>query len=222
MTLRFLVPVLLSLLFSACVSKQERAEQKSSPIRIDRLMPDKVMAGADFNFQANQNSAMSIVGANLGPGSRIKINGEPLETTVGTDGQSLAALVPRRFYAKEGTFAVSVDLPDGRTSNTLPFVVLPTTGPAPSITQLFPDRTSAAQAFNVQPGNISAMGITGANFLPSAKILLNGEPQETNFGDIDKLGCVFPPKYFAHPGVVKVTVKNPDGKVSAAVDFVVK
>jgi len=217
-----LAPVLLALFLSACVSKEERSTQKGSPIRIDRLMPDKVLAGADFNFQPNHNSAMSIVGANLGPGSRIKINGAPLETTVGADGQSLAGLVPRRFYAKEGTFAVTVDLPDGRTSNTLVFVVLPKTGPQPSITQLFPDSTDAAKGFNVQPSGDSAMGITGANFLPSAQILLNGEPQETNFGDIDKLGCVFPPKFFAKKGLVKVTVKNPDGKISAAVDFTVK
>ncbi|MBY0505842.1 MAG: hypothetical protein K2X03_18140 [Bryobacteraceae bacterium] len=222
MKMRIVFALLLTLFLTACVSKEERAEKKGAALRIDRLMPDKVMAGADFNFQANQNSAMSIVGANLGAGSRIKINGEPLETSVGTDGQSLAALVPRRFYAKEGTFAVSVDMPDGRTSNTLPFIVLPTTGPAPSITQLFPDTAQAGKAFNVQPGNIAAMGLTGANFLPSAKILLNGEPQETNFGDIDRLGCVFPAKFFAKAGVVKVTVKNPDGKVSPAVDFVVK
>ena len=66
------------------------------------------------------------------------------------------------------------------------------------------------------------MGMTGANFLPSAKILLNGEPVETNFGDIDKLACTFPPKYTANKGVVKISVKNPDGKVSAPVDFTVK
>ncbi len=213
---------LLAVLLTSCVSKEERAEQKTTPIRIDKLMPDKVMAGADFNFQANGQSAMSVVGANLGAGSRIKLNGEPLETTVGADGKSLAALVPRPFYAKEGTFAVSVDLPDGRTSNTLPFVVLPTTGPAPSITQLFPDSTTAGTGFNVQPNGTSAMGLTGANFLPAAKILLNGEPQVTNFGDIDKLGCLFPAKFLASKGVVKVTVKNPDGKVSDAVDFPVK
>lgn len=222
MRLCTLAAILLATFLTGCVTKEERAEKKTAPIRIDRLMPDKVMAGADFNFQANQNSAMSIVGANLGPGSRIKLNGEPLETTVGTDGQSLAALVPRRLYAKEGTFAISVDLPDGRTSNTLPFVVLPNTGPAPAITQLFPDTTEAAKGFNVQPNGTSAMGMTGTNFLPTAKILLNGEPQETNFGDIDKLGCTFPAKFFATKGVVKVTVKNPDGKVSAPVDFVVK
>jgi hypothetical protein len=214
--------LLISVLLTSCVSKEERTEQKVASLRIDRLMPDKVMAESDFNFQANGQSAMSIVGANLGAGSRIKLNGEPLETSVGTDGKSLAALVPRRFYAKEGTFAVSVDLPDGRTSNTLPFVVLPKTGPAPAIIELFPNTTEAGKGFNVQGNGTSAMGMTGANFLPTAKIQLNGEPQETNFGDIDKLGCTVPAKFFATKGIVKVTVKNPDGKVSAPVDFVVK
>ena len=218
----FAMAVPLCLLFTSCVSKEERTVQKSPALRIDRIMPDKVMAGADFNLQANSQSAMSVVGANLGPGSRIKLNGEPLETTVGTDGKSLAALLPRRFYAKEGTFAIAVDQPDGRTSNTLPFIVLPNTGPAPSITQLFPDSTPAGKGFNVQADGSSAMGMTGANFLPTAKILLNGEAQLTNFGDTDKLGCTIPPKFFAAKGVVKITVKNPDGKVSEAMDFMVK
>jgi hypothetical protein len=214
--------VLLSAILTSCVSKEERTEQKGASLRIDKLLPDKVMAGMDFNVQPNQQSALSIVGANLGPGSRIKVNGEPLETTVGADNTSVAALVPRRFYAREGTFAVSVDHPDGRTSNTLPFVVLPTTGPAPAITQLFPDATEAGKGFNLQANGSSAMGLTGVNFLPTAKVLLNGEPQETNFGDIDKLGTTFPAKFFATKGVVKVTVRNPDGKVSAPVDFQVK
>ena len=221
MRLRHLAPFL-AILLTSCVTKEERTEQKGSAMRIDRLLPDKVMAGADFNVQANKQSALSIVGEHLGPGSRIKMNGEPLETTVSPDGKSLAALVAPRFYAKEGTFAVSVDLPDGRASNTLPFVVLPTTGPAPSIIQLFPDSTTAGKSFNVQANGTSAMGMTGSNFLPSAKILLNGEPLETSFGDIDKLGVTVPPKFFAKQGIVKVTVRNPDGKVSAPVDFPVK
>ena len=214
--------VLFFVLLTACVSKEERSAPANPPLRIDKVMPDKVMAANDFNVQTNGIAAMSVVGANLGPGTRIKLNGEALETTVGADGKSLAALVPRRFYATAGTFAIAVDRPDGTSSNTLPFIVLPNTGPAPSITQLFPDSTEAGKGFNVQSDGTSAMGMTGANFLPTAKIQLNGEPQATNFGDIDKLGFLFPAKYFAKRGVVKVTVKNPDGKVSAAVDFVVK
>ena len=214
--------VLFFVLLTACVSKEERSAPANPPLRIDKVMPDKVMAANDFNVQTNGIAAMSVVGANLGPGTRIKLNGEALETTVGADGKSLAALVPRRFYATAGTFAIAVDRPDGTSSNTLPFVVLPNSGPAPSITQLFPDSTEAGKGFNVQSDGTSAMGMTGANFLPTAKIQLNGEAQATNFGDIDKLGFLFPAKYFAKRGVVKVTVKNPDGKVSAAVDFVVK
>ena len=217
-----ILALLLSVMLSACVSQEERKAPANPQLRIDKVMPDKVMAANDFNVQANGMAAMSVVGANLGPGTRIKLNGEPLETTVGIDGKSLAALVPRRFYATAGTFAIAVDRPDGTSSNTLPFVVLPNTGPAPSITQLFPDSAQAGKAFNVQPDGASAMGMTGANFLPTAKILLNGEAQLTNFGDIDKLGFIFPARFFANKGVVKVTVKNPDGKVSAAVDFAVK
>ena len=92
----------------------------------------------------------------------------------------------------------------------------------PELTKLYPDNTKAATAFNQQPNGRSAMGMTGANFLPGVKVLLNGEPQETNFGDIDRLSCFFDPKFYAKQGRVKVTVRNPDGKESRPVDFTVR
>jgi hypothetical protein len=208
------------LLLPACVRQQER--QAAGPLpRIDQLFPDKVVVGQSFNEQKNGKSALGAVGAFFGKGARMLINEHPLPTTV-TDANTISALLGPELLQKDGTYAIVVDLPDGRRSNALPLIVLPTSGPAPVLTKLYPDETKAGQGFNVQPNGKSAIGMTGANFLPGAKLVLNGVAQETNFSDIDRLSAFFDQKFYQQPGRVKATVRNPDGKESAPVEFTVR
>ena len=214
-----LIPALAAVMLLSCVTEKEKNPALPES-RIERLVPDKVMAGLPFQQQPNGMSALSILGKNLVKGSRIKVNGMPLETASG-DGTSLAALVPPELFAKEGTYVVTVETPDGRATNNLNWIVLPKSGPAPAINTLHPDTTAAGKGFNVQSTGVSAMGMTGANFLPGAKIYFDSTPLDTSFGDVDKLGAVVPKELFAKPGKIKVTVHNPDGKVSAAKEFIV-
>ena len=204
---------------NSCVSEKEKSPTLPDA-KIDKLVPDKVLEGQAFQIQPSGASALSVLGSNLVKGSRIKLNGMPLETASG-DGSSLAALVPPEIFAKAGNYIVSVETPDGRSTNTLAWMVLPKTGPAPEIRSIHPDTTVAGKGFNVQPNGISAMGMTGANFLPGAKILFNGKELETSFGGQDQLAVIVPPTEFAKPGKIKITVKNPDGKLSPAKDFTV-
>ena len=204
---------------NSCVSEKEKSPTLPDA-KIDKLVPDKVLEGQAFQIQPSGASALSVLGSNLVKGSRIKLNGMPLETASG-DGSSLAALVPPEIFAKAGNYIVSVETPDGRSTNTLAWTVLPKTGPAPEIRSIHPDTTVAGKGFNVQPNGISAMGMTGANFLPGAKILFNGKELETSFGGLDQLGVIVPSTEFAKPGKIKITVKNPDGKLSPAKDFTV-
>ena len=208
-------------LLSSCVTKQDREGPKLPVPRVDQVLPDKVLEGQGFNVQPDGGSALSILGAHFGPGARIRFNGEPVETVVSSS-TNLAAIIPPKFFAKAGVLAVSVDLPDGRTSNQMPWVILPKTGPPPVISQLYPPSTKAGQSFNVQGDGQSALGLTGRGFLPGAKILLNGEEVNSSFDDLDRMGCLFPPKFFAKPGEVRVTVRNADGKESAAALFKVE
>ena len=204
---------------NSCVSEKEKSPTLPDA-KIDKLVPDKVLEGQAFQIQPSGASALSVLGSNLVKGSRIKINGMPLETASG-DGSSLAALVPPEIFAKAGNYIVSVETPDGRSTNTLAWMVLPKTGPAPEIRSIHPDTTVAGKGFNVQPNGISAMGMTGANFLPGAKILFNGKELETSYGGLDQLAVIVPPTEFAKPGKIKITVKNPDGKLSPPKDFTV-
>jgi hypothetical protein len=202
---------------SACVGKQERDAKGPVP-RLDKLFPDKIMSGQGFNVQANGQSAMGATGAFFAAGARLQVNGHPLPTTV-ANANTISALMPANLLPKDGVYAITVEMPDGRLSNALPLVVLPSTGPAPELTKLFPDNTKAGVGFNLQPNGRSALGLTGTNFLPGAKVLLNGEAQETNFGDIDRLGCFFDQKFHQKAGRIRVTVRNPDGKESKPLDF---
>jgi hypothetical protein len=211
--MRFFSLLLALLVLSSCVTEKEKAPTLPDP-RIERLVPDKVVEGQPFQPQPNGQSALSVLGANLVKGSRIKLNAMPLETASG-DGTSLAALVPPALFAKPGSYVVTVETPDGRTTNPLPWIVLAKTGPAPEIRSLHPDTTPAGKPFNVQPNGISAMGIVGINFLPGAKVLINNKEVETTFGNTDQLGAVVPPEAFAKPGKVPVVILNPDGKRSS-------
>ena len=116
---------------TACIHESERKMQTPVP-RIDRLYPDKIVAAQPFNVQANGQSALAATGAQFAAGARMLINGHPLHTTL-TDPNTVSALLPKELFAKEGVYAITVDLPDGRVSNALPFVVLPNTGPPPAI-----------------------------------------------------------------------------------------
>ncbi len=214
-----ILALLAACLMNSCVSEKEKSPTLPDA-KIDKLVPDKVLEGQAFQIQPSGASALSVLGSNLVKGSRIKLNGMPLETASG-DGSSLAALVPPEIFAKAGNYIVSVETPDGRSTNTLAWMVLPKTGPAPEIRSIHPDTTVAGKGFNVQPNGISAMGMTGANFLPGAKILFNGKELETSFGGLDQLAVIVPPTEFAKPGKIKITVKNPDGKLSPAKDFTV-
>lgn len=208
-----------TIFLASCVSEKDKSPTLPEA-KIDRIVPDKVVEGQPFQQQPNGQSAMSVLGSNLVKGSRIKLNGMPLETASG-DGTSLAALIPTNLFSKPGNYVVTVETPDGRSTNALAWTVLPKTGPAPEIKSLHPDTTQAGKGFNVQPNGISAMGVVGMNFLPGAKILIDGKEMETSFGNTDQLGAIVKPAAFAKAGKYKVTIQNPDGKLSPPKDFTV-
>lgn len=197
----------------ACVSREER-EAKAPPPRVDRVSPEKVMAGRPFQMQADGQSAVSVAGENIVRGSRVRLNGEVLITAWSEDGRSASAIVPPDKYAQPGMYPLSVESPSGEVSNAIPFTVLPTTGPAPAIRQLYPDKALAGKPFNEQPGGKSALSIAGQNFLPGAAIEIDGEAQETNFNDTDNVAALVPAKFISKPRRLRITVLNPDGKRS--------
>lgn len=209
---------LVALLGSGCVSRSEREARPPAP-RANVVIPDKVMEGEPFQRQPDGKSAISVTGENLAPGSRVRMNGKPLVSSA--SGPTVSAVVPPEFYEHEGIYPVSVETPDGQISNSLPFIVFAKTGPAPAIRKLYPEVATAGIPFNRQPNGASALGIVGEKFLPGAQILINGETQATNFGDIDRLGSLVPDKFLGKPGTLAIVVRNKDGKTSTPASLVI-
>jgi IPT/TIG domain len=210
-----LLPILL---LYGCGSRSEpetEREKTSAAASITNVSPAVVIAGKSFYVNAKAGlSTLGVSGAGLKPNSRVRIGSQALTTDVRKDGTFAAALVPEAILSTPGKYDVVVEQPDGGLSNVLAFTVLATTGPAPVVDKLFPAGTMAGQGFNVQPAGGSALGISGSNFRPDAKVLFGTKELDTVYGNTNGLSAWVPPALFATPGVIEVKVRNSDGKLS--------
>jgi len=204
-------------LLVACAGERERSKPLPAP-RITALAPNPVVVGQPFNTQPDGSSALAIMGENLFRGSKARWNGTLLETAGGEDNRSLAAIIPARLTAEAGVYTITVEQGDGALSGGFPFTVLPLRGPAPTITQLFPDSARAGEIFNPQPEG-AAMGITGTNFRPDTVIVFGGARLEIVFNGPNELSVLVPARLLARTGVIEVFAENSDGKRSAPVQF---
>ena len=213
------IPALLACAaLAACVTERDRRAPAPAP-RITDVWPARVTVGMPFGVQPGGDSVVSVEGQNLFRGSILRWNREPLETYGDGTGRSLSALVPARLYALPGSVVLTVEQPGGGQSNPLPVTVMPKTGAAPVVIFVHPEESPAGQLFSPQPGGFAAIAVTGANYLPGATIVFDGANLETVFGDVDRLSALVPPALLARPRVVRILVRNPDGKLSAPARF---
>jgi hypothetical protein len=84
--------------------------------------PRATAVGDDFVVQPNGYSAISVAGANFERGAVLLANGRSLETTFGNP-RWLTAIFPRDLYSAAGAVRLQVRNADGRTSNSIDFVV---------------------------------------------------------------------------------------------------
>ena len=202
-----------AVLLVSCVTERERRQPAAAPT-LTAVAPDKITAGRIFNPQSTGDAAIAVTGENLFRGTRILWNGEPLETYTDGRGRQLSAVVPPRLFERPGTFAITLDHPDGVASRALTVRVLPAAGAVPVIGHVYPESSPAGKLFSPQPGGLAAMSVTGANYLPGAVIVLGGVDLQTVFGDEDRLSAFVPPAMIARPRQCEVRVRNPDGKLS--------
>jgi hypothetical protein len=216
-SLKAMLPLALLLALLACVSERERSKPLPAP-RLTALVPNVVVTGQPFNTQPDGSSALAILGENLFRGSKARWNGTLLETAGGEDNRSLSAIIPKRLTAAAGVYTITVEQGDGSLSGGLPFTVLPLTGPAPAIAQLYPDSARAGEVFNPQPRG-AAMGVTGTNFRPGTEVVFGGVRLETVFSGTGSLSALVPARLLGRAGVIEVFAENPDGKRSAPAQF---
>ena len=87
--------------------------------------------------------------------------------------------------------------------------------------ELHPSQTIAGIGFNVQPNAKSAIAVECENATRDSVILFGDHPLPTVFGSASLLTAEVPPEYYAQPGLIPVSIKDPSGK-SASLPFTVK
>lgn len=176
-------------------------EQNHRVSRIDAVTPQTIQVGD-----------IRLSGEGFSRTSKVRINGHPVTSRVVNDVE-LYANIPGGLVKEPGLYPVSVEDDSGALSNSIGIHVIPTDA-VPFIRQTFPDRIQFGQPFNVQPGGGSAMGIVGANFLPKARVEINGQSMETVFSGNTELTISVPDELFTRPGILQIQIRNPDGKLS--------
>jgi len=100
--------------------------------------------------------------------------------------------------------------------------VVPDDAGRPVLLSVDPRGTTIGDDFAVQPNGYSAISVAGANFERGAGLLANGRSLETTFGNPRWLTAIFPRDLYRAAGVVRLQVRNADGRTSNRIDFVVQ
>ena len=91
--------------------------------------------------------------------------------------------------------------------------------PPPELREVVPSRTVAGVDFNVQSNGRAAIGLHGAGFEKGAMVLFDYVPAPAVVRDPMFMTAEMPAELYARIGVIRVAVRNPDGKVSDALRF---
>lgn len=87
------------------------------------------------------------------------------------------------------------------------------------------EREPTTVTMTIDPPEVTAGGeackitVTGADFVEGSTIFLNDSPQSTTFESANRLSANVAKEIIANPGVLKLTVVNPDQTKSAPIDF---
>lgn len=208
------------LLLAACNKQPQNAAPSPQSLKIDGLDPRFAVAGKAFNVQPDGQAALAVLGSQIPTGMVVFWNDRPLKTAGGGPQGWVAAAVPPDCYASPAVAKITVRSPDGATvSNAVEFTVYGETGPAPRITELYPTSAVAGKGFNLQPDGTSALGVTGAGFLPGAKVVFGGKEMRTVFTRGDYISAEIPAALAVRAGTLEVWVTNPDSMSSNKIAF---
>ncbi len=152
---------------------------------------------------------------------RVPKNSEYMRTTLQLLGTNVQGRV-RTVAIEEEPRPVGVPVlrlaPDGTGVLDLPGVAIKESDRV-RISKVHPDSTTAGEKFQVQPNGQAALALDGTNFQPGAIVFLDGREIATTFGNPRFITALVPDEFFSYPGKVKVTVLNPNGDPSNAMDF---
>ena len=186
------------------VSNAVNFEVRILPPAVADLSPSVATAGGPA-------FTLTVYGSNFVSGARVRWNGSNRTTTF-VSATQLQASITAADIATPATVPVTVLNPDGGVSNAMNFVVW---GPAPTVTGLSPSSATAG-------GAAFTLTVNGSNFVSGAKVRWNGADRTTTFVSATQLRANITAADIAAPATVPVTVLNPDGGVSNAMNFEVQ
>ncbi len=145
---------------------------------------------------------ITVFGNNFIPDSALRWNGSPRPTRV-FNSTLLEVTIPEADFSSPGTAAVSVQNPDGSSSDTVTIEIVELAQGAPEITRITPDQ------FPVGAGGF-ALTVFGTRFVPGSNIEFNGEDKATDFVSNTELRCQILDQDIAGASTYRVRVVNPD------------
>jgi len=169
-----------------------------NPPRITSLTPASAPAGSTA-------LTLTVSGSGFLPGTAIGWNGILLATTF-TSGSIVSASVPAALLQTSGQ--VSVTARNGQAaSDSFVFSIV-----RPVITGLTPVSVTAGSAGFL-------LILSGTGFLPGSTVLWNGAAMQTTFANAGEIWASIPVTMTETAGNAMLTVVNPGGEKSNAVDF---
>ena len=145
---------------------------------------------------------ITVFGNNFIPDSAFRWNGSPRPTRV-VNGTLLEVTIPGADFASPGAAAVSVQNPDGSSSDSVTIEIVELAQGAPEITRITPDQ------FPVGRGGF-ALTVFGTGFVSGSNIEFNDEDKPTDFVSNTELRCQIQDEDIAGASTYRVRVVNPD------------
>ena len=89
----------------------------------------------------------------------------------------------------------------------------------PRLLKIIPPRTFVGVPFAVQPNGKSVLNIHGTGFQHGARILFDGVPLESAFGNPGWMNAYVPDEYYSRERIANIAVRNSDGQESNVIQF---
>lgn len=171
--------------------------QSDNPLpRINSFSPTQATSGGP-------GFTLTINGTGFIPGSLVRWNGSPRQTTL-VNATQLTAQITAADIASTGTAQITVfnSTPGGGTSNPVNFSITSQAGNPPVITSITPSTVNAG-------GQGLTLAVEGANFTPLSVVQFNSDTRPTTFIASNQLTALISQADLQFGGLVTINVFNP-------------
>ncbi len=168
---------------------------------VSSTVPSPTISILNPNLVPAGNGAFDLVvtGKNYVSGAAVRVNGTARVTSFNTSTQ-LTARILSSDVAAEGSLAITVRNPDGKTSD--PATLTVTAANQPQLTSISPNSVTAkSSAFTLT--------LTGSNFISGAKVNVNTAVHTTTFVSETTLTTTITASEITNPGQLPISVTNP-------------